>query len=467
MMMEHNLNYEGSDGSQRVYSNIGYEPCTENIAENNLQISHSNQHVNLENSKDFCTQQLVFENSSNFINNNDVNTHVYESVSLANTYLDPRESSSLPVLRRNSMRGRRRYRRTLLRNYEQPLGQSSQINHLYLEKCDDNISNIQRRVYLRSPNIVGGGMNYSSFKFNNNFDNYSKTSKPSWDGGRLVKLLQGHGLNIDNYENESEYVSDKCWNSKQVNTQNNTIFGHHNNNEENVSTALNDQKYIQLNSVNQGSDVKESENLNKQTILSTMTFQNTPLSTIQQNDSFGIYSQNNVLLHEVTPLNHINNVEKQMLLQGHSIEGNETILNGNNDKSIIGRLSLVSSDSQILMGYNKNIEDSGNLIYATDQKYSTSNSYGNSNESNCDPERKNSITSTFPNIEKQVINIEGQHMFNMEEHEVEQGSEITNHSFNPSFYNISQEELFVTLGDTPTSKSNYNISTLFVPNQDS
>lgn len=462
--MEHNLNYEGSDGGRRVYSSIGYEPYTENVAENSLQISHSNQNVSVENTRDFGTQQLVFESSSNFMNNNnDMNIHAYESVNLASTYLDPRESGSSPVLRRNSMRGRRRYRRTLLRNYEQPLGQSSQINQFYLEKCDDNILNIQRRVYLRSPNIVGGGMNYSSFKFNNNFDSYSKTSKPSWDGGRLVKLLQGHGLNIDNCENESEYISNKYWNSKQVNTQN-TIFGCHNN-DENAPTAMNDHKYIQLNNLNQGNDMKECQDLNKQTMLSTMNFQNYPFCASKQNDSFRPYHQSNIINHDVTPSNQLNNLERQVFPQGHSIEC-ETILNENIDKPIIGRLPLVSSsDSKILMESNRNIEDSGHLIYTTDKKPSASNSCGNSKESHYDSEKKYSANSTLDNTEKPIINIGSQHIFNMEGYEGELGSHIT-YNFNPSFYNISQEELFVTLGDTPTSKSSYNISTLFVPNQD-
>ncbi|KAH8584647.1 uncharacterized protein ELE39_000598 [Cryptosporidium sp. chipmunk genotype I] len=459
--MEHSLNYRCSGENGRVYTNPGYGSYIEGITENNLQVSNSNQHMNIDDIGNISSQKLICENSSSF-NNND---NVYEQINSANSFLDHRESGSLPNIRRNSMRGRRRYRRTLLRNYEQPLGQNSHGNQIFVEQCDDVESNNQRRVYLRNPNIGGlsGGMNYSSFKFNSNFDNYSKASKPSWDGGRLVKLLQGHGLNIENYEKENEYLLNKSWSSKQVNTQNSQLGSISNNKDIGSSAVVNEKSYVQLNHINHGVNLKVCDISDRQKILSTKNMQNFPSYTNGQNDSFRLCHKD-VLIHKGSLLKQMN-LEKKISLQDHLTE-NDTISNESFEIPENERFSLVSSfDNQRTLKQNQNIKDTNNLI-GTD-KNSVFNLYENSKESYFNSGRKYSFTSTIPTIDKQVMNIDNQQSFNMKENESEQILHPTYCNFNHSFYNISQEELFVTLGDTPTSKSSYNLSTIFVPNQDS
>ncbi|CUV04103.1 unnamed protein product [Cryptosporidium hominis] len=465
MIMEHDSNYGCSGENGRIYASVGYESCNGGITEGNLQVSHSNQHINIDDIRNISPQKIICENSSCF-NNND-NNNLYEPVNLTNSFMDHRESGSLPTIRRNSMRGRRRYRRTLLRNYEQPLGQNSHGNQTYIEQCDDFESNNQRRVYLRNPNIGGanGGMNYSSFKFNSNFDNYSKVSKPSWDGGRLVKLLQGHGLNIENYEKENESLLNKSWGSKQINTQNSQLSSISNNKDFSTSAVLNGQSYVQLSHIYHGVNLKVCDVVDHQKISNTKNIRNFPSYANDQKDSFGLCHKE-TLIHEGNPLNQINHLEKKVFLQDNLTEG-DSISNESLETQKTDRFALVSSlENQHLLKSNQNIEDSSNIIGIA-HKNSLFNLYESSKESYFNSERKYSITSLIPSMEKQVVNIDNQLSFNMEEHESEHASNSTYCDLNHSLYNISQEELFITLGDTPTSKSNYNISTIFVPNQDS
>lgn len=463
--MEHNLNYESSSESRRVYNNTAYGPYIENISEANLQISHASKHVNID-IRNIGPQKLTCENLSSFNGNNNING-IYESANTTNSYFDTRESGSLQAIRRNSMRGRRRYRRTLLRNYEQPLGQNSHVNQLNLEHCDGVNSNYQKRVYLRNPNVggVNGGMNYSTFKFNNNLDNYSKISKPSWDGGRLVKLLQGHGLNIEDYEKENDHLLNKNWISKQANNQNSQLNCTNKNKEVNSFAATNEQKCLQLNQVNHGINSKVCENSDQQKTINAKHLQSFPSHTNNQNDSFMLCQKDDILIHKGSPLSQVN-MEKQVSLQDHLTEG-DTISNESFETTKTDRFSLFSSfDNQSLMRLNQNIEDNIHLNDTSDHN-SLSNFCSNSKELYFNSERKYNITSTIPSIDKQIVNINNQRLFNVEEHEGEQTSHLSYYNFNPSFCNISHEELFVTLGDTPTSKSNYNLSTIFVPNQDS
>ncbi|KAJ1605575.1 hypothetical protein OJ253_3112 [Cryptosporidium canis] len=459
--MGHNLNYEGSDCGRGLYNDLEYDNY-KGIGEGDPQISHSIQRVNIENTRNFGVQQLDCENSSGFARNSDLNSRSYEPVSLAGMYLDPVDSNSIQTLRRSSMRGRRRYRRTLLRNYEQPLGQCSQINQLYLEKCEDSTIHLQRRSCLKSTNMgVGGGMNYSSFKFNNNFDSCTKTSKPSWDGGRLVKLLQGHGLNIDHYEKENEHFSSTSWSSKQLNHQNGT-FGS-NIIEGNISKSVNEQKYTQL-SVNQGICTKGSDDSNKQNVIVVSDLTNSSLCTSQHRDNIKSYN-NTILSNEITHLCQIGNLENQESIQEHP--GAYKNVSGKHleqpNKCILPIIS--STNNQHLMEPNMNL-DTDHLVCIAEKK-SSSNTSVNCKELHFDSERKCTITCNVPNIEKHVVNIECGHIFNMEEHEGGRDSHLIYNNFNQSFDIISQEELLVTLGDTPTSKSCYNLSSLFVPNQDS
>ncbi|OII74603.1 uncharacterized protein cubi_00156 [Cryptosporidium ubiquitum] len=467
MIMEQNLNYECSDKNRRAYTSTGYGPYIENITEGNLQISRSNKHINIDDIGNIGSQKLICENSTGFNSNHDIN-NMYDSVNVTNLYLDSRESGSLSTIRRSSMRGRRRYRRTLLRNYEQPLGQNSHGNHLYLEQCDGIDLNHQKRLYLKNPNIgvVNGGINYSSFKFNNNFDNYSKTSKPSWDGGRLVKLLQGHGLNIEDYEKENEYHLNKNWSSKQVNNKNNQLGCMSNNKEVNTSTVVSEQKYVQLSQIDCGVNLQLCEISDQQKIIGTKYLHNFPPYTNNRSDSFKLCQKDDILIREGSPLSRINNMEKQISMQDRLTEG-DTISNESFETPRTDQFSLVSSfDNQSLVRPNQNIEDNNHLI-GTNYQNSSSSFYGNPKELYVNSERNYGINSTIPSVEKREVSIINQHLFNTEEHEGELASHLSYYSFNPSFYNISHEELFVTLGDTPTSKSSYNLSTLFVPNQDS
>ncbi|KAK9174353.1 hypothetical protein CmeUKMEL1_00510 [Cryptosporidium meleagridis] len=463
--MDRDSNYGCSGENGRMYTSVGYESCNGGITESNLHVSHSNQHINIDDIRNISPQKLICENSSCFNINND-NNSLYEPVNLANSFMDQRESGSLPTIRRNSMRGRRRYRRTLLRNYEQPLGQNSHGNQTYIEQCDDFESNNQRRVYLRNPNVggVNGGMNHSSFKFNSNFDNYSKVSKPSWDGGRLVKLLQGHGLNIENYEKENECLSNKSWGSKQVNTQNSQLCSISNNKDFSNSAVLNGQSYVQLSHIYNGVNLKVCDVVDHQKISNTKNIQKFPSYANDQKDGFGLCHKE-TLIYEGNPLNQINNLEKKVFLQDNLKEGDAISIESLETQKT-DRFVLVSSfENQRLLKSNQNIEDSNNIIGIT-HKNSPFNLCESSKESYFNSERKSSITSLIPSMDKQVVNIDSHLSFNMQVHENEHALNSTYCSSNHS-YNTSQEELFITLGDTPTSKSNYNISTIFVPNQDS
>ena len=424
--MEFNLEYVESEDN--VSFRAGFEQC----------VTADDKHTT-----NICSPQHYH------FNNTDINQldcepvpvisddHTYNVMNRSYMCHEVKDSGSFPTVRRNSLRGRRRYRKTLLRNYEQQAFQSTQGESSFTDLNDGLDSNFQRRAYLRNQVVsnTGPGINTQIFKSNNNYDGYPKTTKPSWDGGRLVKLLQGHGLNIDNYE--SGTISSKNWHPKQDPVQSKQP-GYSN-------------EYEEIGPLTNGGDVINPDYLG--------------------NGGFGILTPNTEGIRELDQMHSYTynfNEQRQSLIANNK---QDVYVHASEKENFEVRCSI---DTQL----NLPIAGQASAITGACTTYPT-NADKIANEKRFilqEPRisMNNSGNGVHGSSEEATVTLNTEDQVNTNTRVVLYseipGKKLTSQSISSNLsyphYSTSHEELFITLGDTPTSKSSYNIANIFVPNQE-
>ncbi|KAH8739689.1 hypothetical protein FG386_001246 [Cryptosporidium ryanae] len=449
--MDYGLKIKGSDGNQSRFPNIAFEQYIDRSKKSHIPITCSQQHLTFDNSIKASQQYLMGDN----LQSNELSQ--YHPICSQNTYIDPRDSNNFSKYKRTSLRGRRRYRRSLLRNYEQSFETNINTNNSFLEVGDEAEINTQRRVFLRNSNLNGTGINHSNIKYNSNSDQYAKVSKPSWDGGRLVKLLQGHGLNIENYEKETETLLNRNWNSKQLsvstkNTDIHTRIDKDTNNTYIRNEEALDQRKIYNNNERNITKIVNYNTINEQADYSTVNINNCT-------DKCVMSSRGTIQPNEVIQLNQSNymkdtNSNKQYR---HSVY---YITNDNYRNHFIEKDQQISN-SEFISSENKTIKHTHNNKHFVSFSQKDISLESSSNQ----PDIKSNYQQMSQIDERIALNIEIQNLFSANERGNESSIQFT---LPPKFpFDTSHEELFVTLGNTPTSRTSYNISSLFIPNQDS
>ncbi|KAF7457702.1 hypothetical protein HWI79_1789 [Cryptosporidium felis] len=447
--MELNLKYDKSNLSPIVYPHVEFDRYIA-TQEKYVPNSCSLQHYCFEN---IGPKQLVSQESPT-INDN----VIFDPTSQSNTCLDPRESGSFSAIRRSSLRGRRRYRRTLLRSCEQPISQNVQGENSHMDINEGTENHFQRRAFLRNQSVgtIGLGIGGSTFKINNNYDGYSKAAKPSWDGGRLVKLLQGHGLNIDNCDGDSPTI--RSWNSKQSSIPNKQAEYSGEYKESSVLNE-NEQNYLKIDYMDNKGNGIFSANFEYQKVTELDQAKNFSLNPNEQSGQFiSLHKASQSLMEGNEANNYSNNQEKHF--------ENFTVFNeiecSENNKLNFPNAEQVRNTQKVDKKYLINIEQ-----ITSESKFLIQEELGINKDREDRVGGNPTGTAVISGIERQNLNVNNQVINCLEDLGDNSVSQSISLNLNNPHYSTSHEELFVTLGDTPTSKSNYNLSNLFVPNQES
>ncbi|KAH7647207.1 hypothetical protein FG379_002898 [Cryptosporidium bovis] len=450
--MDYGLQIKGSDGSQTGFQSIPFEQYIGHSHESHIPVTCSQQHLTYESSIKTSKQYVIGDN----LQSNELGQ--YDSICSQNTYIDPRDANNFSKFKRSSLRGRRRYRRTLLRNYEQPFGTNITTNISYLEAGDETEINTQKRVFLRNTTMNASGVNHINVKYNSSSEQYTKVPKPSWDGGRLVKLLQGHGLNIKNYEKNTESLSNENWNSKQ-------------------SSVLINNSDIQTNNSRDTDNncyMRSAETINHQKVYNGNEKNIIPISdynaTINKGSNYLNVRINNCIdkdimnskctiqTNEMIQFNQLNCVEDTNSSKQYCYSGDYIVNDDYRNQNIEKDQQI--SNSEFTPNQNnasQYLQNKVNVIFSQKKSFFESIS--------SQPDVKSNYQQINKSNDKIALNTEVQNFFSSSERGNESAIQPT---LPPKFlFDTSHEELFVTLGDTPTSKTGYNISSLFIPNQDS
>ncbi|EEA07461.1 uncharacterized protein CMU_036340 [Cryptosporidium muris RN66] len=327
---------------------------------------------------------------------------------------DVRDTNTSTTHRRTSTRGRRRYRRTLLRNCESPLV-SSYSSTSHSASCNGLDEHLQRRAYLRNavppPNTLSDTP--LSMKSISTADQTPRIScKPSWDGGRLVKLLQGHGLNIDSCEKKRD-TRNNSWQE-----YNNVSFIK----QSNCNSSLVDE-------ASGGRQASKDSN----TLVNRLGTANY-LVSINRSPNINNVASGSIGCSAASCCSPPNNMEVSKEVPINSSPIDAILLDSRGNKASISNRHLISQNS---------INGEAGISMET---------IGCSNAN-----RYSSIRMHLEDIDE---------IDTLDDPDDELVSQIISCSSNSSTYNTSHEELFVTLGETPTSKSYYNFPSIFIPNQD-